>query len=130
MKQKESNNKPRILLVDDDKDMCESLSDVLTLGSKYNVSYSINPLEALEIIKKTDFVMAIIDFKMPNMNGLELLKHIKKLKPRMIVFLLTAFISNELVEQAKKEGAARVLSKFIWPAEILKYISATLDSIK
>ena len=127
MKQKEKNNKPRILLVDDDKDMCESLSDVLTLGSNYDVSYSINPLEALEIIKKTDFVMAIIDFKMPHMNGLELLKHIKKLKPNTIVFLLTAFISNELVEQAKKEGAARVLSKFIWPNEILKYISATLE---
>jgi len=126
MKQKEKNKKARILLVDDDKDMCESLSDVLTLGSNYDVVYSINPLEALEIIKKTDFSMAVIDFKMPDMNGLELLKRIKMLKPNIIVFLLTAFISNDLVEQAKKEGAARVLSKFIWPNEILKCISETL----
>jgi len=112
----------KILLVDDDKDMCESLADVIILDSNYNVSYITDPLKALETIKKEDFSLIIVDYKMPEMNGLDLLKNIKQVKPHIPVFILTAFISNELIEQAKKEGAAKILSKFIWPDEIIKHI--------
>ena len=113
---------PEILLVDDDKDMCESLADVITLDCPYNVSTTTRPFEALEMVKEKDFSLIIIDYKMPEMNGVELLKRLKQIKPDTIIFMLTAFISNELIEQAKKEGADRVLSKFIWPDEILKCI--------
>ena len=118
--------KAKILLVDDDRDMCESLSDVLTLDSNYNVSYTTDPLQALEMVKKGDFDLIIIDYKMPQMNGVELLKRIKELKAGVVIFMLTAFISNELIEQAKKEGADKVLSKFIWPDEILKYVKKSV----
>lgn len=118
-----SDNKgSKILLVDDDNDMCESLSDVLTMDSDYVVSHTTDPLNAIEIVKSQDFALIVCDFKMPNMNGVELLTHIKEIKPDALVFLLTAFISNELIEQAEKAGAAKVLSKFIWPDEILKHI--------
>ncbi|MFH1877610.1 MAG: response regulator [Candidatus Omnitrophota bacterium] len=116
----------RILLVDDDKDMCESLSDVLTLDSQYQVSYSTDPVNALEIFKNGDFSLVILDYKMPNMNGIELIKRMKESKPGSIIFMLTAFISTELVEQAKKVGADKVLSKFIWPDEIIKQIKETI----
>ena len=116
----------KILLVDDDKDMCESLADVLTLDSDYDVKYTTSPVTALEMTKAEDFSLIIIDYKMPEMNGVELLKRIKKVRPEVIVFMLTAFISNELIAQAKKEGADRVLSKFIWPEEILKHIKETI----
>lgn len=117
---------PTILLVDDDKDMCESLADVLTLDSEYQVEYTTEPYKAVEMAKQADFTLAIIDYKMPEMNGIELLKRLKQARPELSVFILTAFISHELIEQAKKEGADRVLSKFIWPDEILKYIKQTL----
>jgi two-component system NtrC family response regulator len=120
------NNHPKILLVDDDKDMCESLADVLTLDSSYNVSYTTEPLKALEMIEEEDYSLIIIDYKMPQMNGVELLKRMKTAKPELIIFMLTAFISNELIEQAKKEGANKVLSKFIWPDEILKHIKEVI----
>jgi len=118
--------KAKILLVDDDRDMCESLSDVLTLDSNYNVSYTTDPLQALEMVKKGNFDLIIIDYKMPQMNGVELLKRIKEVKADVVIFMLTAFISNELIEQAKKEGADKVLSKFIWPDEILKYVKKSV----
>lgn len=119
-------HKPRILLVDDDKDMCDSLADVLTIDSNYVAEYSTKPLEALEMVKKKHFDLIILDYKMPEMNGLELMKKIKEAKPDSVIFILTAFISNELIEEAKKEGANKVLSKFIWPDEILKHIKETV----
>lgn len=121
---KQKNN--RIFLVDDDKDMCESLADVLSLESGYSVTYSTDPFDALEKIKNGDFSLIIIDYKMPKMDGLELLKRIKQVKPEQDIFMLTAFISNELIAQAKKEGANKVLSKFTWPNEILKNVKETI----
>jgi CheY-like chemotaxis protein len=120
-------SKAKILLVDDDRDMCESLSDVLMLDSNYDVSYTTSPLKALEMATQGDFDLIIIDYKMPEMDGVELLKRIKQAKVGVVIFMLTAFISNELIEQAKKEGADRVLSKFIWPDEILKYIKEAIS---
>lgn len=116
----------KILLVDDDRDMCESLADVLSLDSEYNVNFTTDPIQALEMVKAEDYSLIIIDYKMPGMNGIDLLKRIKANKPASTVFMLTAFISNELIEQAKKEGANKVLSKFIWPDEILKFIKKTI----
>ena len=92
-----------ILLVDDDKDMCDSLADVLSLDTDYNIKTSTDPVKALDMVMNTDFELIIIDYKMPKMNGLDLLKCIKERKPDSKIFILTAFISNELIEQAKKE---------------------------
>ena len=50
-----------ILLVDDDKDMCESLTDVISLDSDYNVSYTTDPLKALEAVMDGHTVMPIKD---------------------------------------------------------------------
>jgi len=112
----------KILLVDDDKDMCESLADVLTVDTNYTVSFTTKAAKALEMAKNEDFDLIIIDYKMPEINGVDLLKSIKEIKPDSTIFILTAFISNELIAEAKKEGAKKVLSKFIWPDEIIKYI--------
>lgn len=114
------------MLVDDDKDMCQSLKDVLELDSDYNISYTTNPFKALEIIKTEDFLLIIIDYKMPKMDGTELIKHIKKIKKDTAIFLLTAFISTDLIKQAEKAGANKVLSKFIWPEDILIHVKETL----
>ncbi|MFH1664843.1 MAG: response regulator [Candidatus Omnitrophota bacterium] len=119
--------KPEILLVDDDRDMCESLSDVLSLDSTYSVTYCIDPLKVLEMLKTRTFALIILDYKMPGMNGMELIKEIIKFKPDSVIFMLTAFISTELINQAKKEGAVKVLSKFIWPDKILSHIKETLS---
>ena len=116
-----------ILLVDDDEDMCKSLSDVIATNSTCEVTYITDPLEALDELKSNEYSLAIIDYKMPKMNGLQLLKAVKERYPNLPVFILTAFITDELTEQVIKEGAVKVLSKFVWPNELIAYIR---DAIK
>lgn len=116
-----------ILIVDDDKDMCESLADVISLDSDYRVKYTTSPLKALKMIKGGSLSLAIIDYKMPEMDGVELLKRIKEASSALPVFILTAFISTELIREAKKEGAQKVLSKFMWPDELLKHIKSAVE---
>ena len=122
----EQKKESKILLVDDDKDMCESLADVLMLDSDYIANYTTDPFKALEMIKKEKFSLVVLDYKMPAMNGIELLQRMKKIDKNLTIFMLTAFISNELIDQAQNEGADKVLSKFIWPDELIKHIKEVL----
>ncbi|MBD3296616.1 MAG: response regulator [Candidatus Omnitrophica bacterium] len=122
-----SKEKPRILLVDDDKDMCESLADVLTLDTDFQVDHTTSPTNAIDRVRQQDYDLVILDYKMPEMNGIELLERLKNIRQDLTAFILTAFISHDLIEQAKELGASRVLSKFIWPDEILKSIKKVLD---
>ncbi|MDP8259184.1 MAG: response regulator, partial [Candidatus Aadella gelida] len=69
----------KILLIDDDKDMCSTLKDVLKLDTQFEVEYTISPLDALDKIKETNYDLIVVDYKMPEMNGIELLEHIKKM---------------------------------------------------
>lgn len=119
-------NMLKILLVDDDEDMCESLADVLKLDPAYDISYVTDPFKSLKMIESGNFSLVVVDYKMPEMNGVELLKRIKQVKPNLPCFMLTAFISNELIEEATKGGAEKVLSKFIWPKQILQHIKETI----
>ena len=116
----------KILLVDDDKDMCESLADVLMFDSSYKVEFNTSPENVLKNIDKEKFDLIIVDYKMPKMDGLELMRRIKKIHPKTPIFILTAFISNELVAEATREGATKILSKFIWPDEILQNIKEVI----
>ena len=118
---------PTILLIDDDKDMCDSLADVIRLETSYKVESATDPEKALEMVRKKSYSLIVIDYKMPRMNGLELLKKIKVTDPRPVIFILTAFISNEVIEQARNDGAKKVLSKFIWPDEILANIKEAIQ---
>ena len=114
----------KILVVDDDKDMCESLKDIFSLVKGTKVKYSIFPEKSLALIKKYNFDIVFVDYKMPKMNGVELIKKILEIKPHTNIFMLTAFISNTLINEAQNAGAKKVLSKFIWPDKLIKIIES------
>jgi CheY-like chemotaxis protein len=81
-----------ILLVDDDQDTCASMSDIfLDLG--YTVDMAPDGPDALEQPGRHQYRLALLDFKMPGMDGLELCRRLKKLQPSIVVLLITAFSS-------------------------------------
>lgn len=79
-----------ILLVDDEQDILDSLANALEL-LQYNVEREINPVKALERVKEGSFDLVITDERMPNMTGMQLLKHIKRYNEKIPVIITTAY---------------------------------------
>mgnify|MGYP000639576672 CR=1 FL=1 len=76
--------------------------------------------------QKNVYDIVLMDLQMPEMNGLEVLRAIKKTTPKTFVFMLTAFISVELIQYAKRDGAEKIFSKFTPPDELIKEINDLL----
>jgi CheY-like chemotaxis protein len=103
-------HEPLILLVDDDVDTCRNLSDILSdLG--YRVDFAHDGPSALELVRAKPYDVALLDLKMPGMDGLELYREIKRLGAGTVALLVTAYASHATTEQALKAGAWQVLAK-------------------
>src|SRR3989337_265097 len=95
--------KSSILVVDDKVGPREALR--MILKNKYEVVTAEDGDSALEYIGKKEFYVAIIDIKMAGMDGLQLLKRIKEVKPDIEVILMTAYASVETAKNALRYGA-------------------------
>src|SRR3974377_616725 len=101
-------NKPTILVVDDDVDTCRNLSDILTdLG--YAVDTAHDGPSALDKVRKRSYDLALLDFKMPGMDGLALYREIRKLRAETVPIIVTAFASAATTTEALAAGAIQVL---------------------
>ena len=101
---------PRILVVDDDRDICRNLSDILTdLG--YRVDYAHDGLSALELTRQRPYDVALLDLKMPGMDGLSLYRQIKKQHAGTVSLLVTAYANPATAEEALVAGAWKVVAK-------------------
>jgi two-component system response regulator HydG len=101
---------PTILVVDDEVDTCRNLSDILAdLG--YQVDSAHDGLSALELVRRKSYDVALLDFKMPGMDGLTLYREIKKLSAGTVAIVVTAYAGGETKTEALSAGAWQVLSK-------------------
>src|SRR5271165_237612 len=81
-----------ILVVDDDEDTCASMSDVF-LDVGYTVDLAHDGPGALELSGRHQYRLALLDYNMPGMDGLELCRRLKHAQPSIVVALITAFSS-------------------------------------
>jgi DNA-binding NtrC family response regulator len=114
-----------ILIIDDDWGMLQTLKYIL-LEKGYEVETTPNGFEAIERIKEKYFDIALIDIKMPGMNGVDVLKEIKELSLGTAKIIMTAFTKDKLVHKAKQEGAMAVISK---PLDFDKLFALTQRTI-
>lgn len=112
-----NSNDRHILVVDDEPLVSRSLSEMLTLAG-YPVSAANNGKEALAILKDYNIDVVITDIKMPEMDGYELLRHIRNSYPETSVIIITGYGSIESAVQAIKEGAYDYVTKPIIDSEI------------
>lgn len=116
----------RILVVDDEEIMRGSLCDWLNEDG-YIAEAVENGYKALELVKKEEFDLAIVDLKMPGMDGIELLKQLNVINPKLPVIIITAYATIDSAVMAMKEGAADYLVKPFNPEEISLIIKKLIE---
>lgn len=97
--------KHKILLIDDNPEYLELTSFYLK-NQGYTVGTATSGKEALSKIKKDKPAIVFLDLQMPKPDGLELLKKIKRIDPKLPVIIVSAYGDREKEEQAKMAGAA------------------------
>lgn len=102
--------KPRILIVDDEKDNLKALER--TLRGKFEVFSTTNPLEALELVKTVSFFVVLSDQRMPQMLGTHLLAEVAKIDPMISRVILTAYTeTSEMLDAINKAEIHRYIVK-------------------
>jgi two-component system, NtrC family, response regulator HydG len=101
---------PSILVVDDDVDTCQNLSDILT-DFGYDVDTAYNGPAALQRVREKPYDIALLDFKMPGMDGLTVYREIRKLRSATVAMIVTAYATSETRQEALQAGTWQVLSK-------------------
>lgn len=117
---------PHLLVVDDDVDTCKNLCDILTdLG--YRVDLAHEGQAALELVRKNSYDIALLDLKMPGMDGLTLYREIKKLRADTVAVIVTAYASSTTADDARAAGAWQILSKPVDFPKLLGLVDEALD---
>jgi len=100
----------RLLVVDDDLNLGESLRDVLT-DKGYEVVVVTQGTTALDFLAREHFDMALVDIRMPGLDGAATAKLIHALRPGLPVAMITGYELDDLARQALEEGAVAILKK-------------------
>ncbi len=101
---------PKILIIDDEKHLCWALEKAMRQEG-YQALSATSGKRGLELIKEEVPSLVILDLKMPEMDGLEVLKKAKEMLPRLPVIMLTAHGTIQTAIEAMKIGAADYLTK-------------------
>ncbi|MCD6379296.1 sigma-54-dependent Fis family transcriptional regulator [bacterium] len=111
----------KVLIIDDEKKIVKLLSDKIS-GEGHNVQTSLSAEEGLGIIKKSPPDIVLCDLKLGGMDGLELLRAVKKEYPQTDFIIMTAYASAKTAVTAMKEGAYEYLIKPFQMEEVLLLI--------
>lgn len=117
---------PTILVVDDDRGNLLSLEKIFHKES-FNVHLVEDAFKALEILRKERIDVVLTDMKMPQMDGIELLRVLKSISPETEVVLMTAFGTIEKAVEAIKEGAYDFITKPFKRLLLIKVINKALE---
>lgn len=118
----------RILIVDDDPSLVEALR--AALGPYYEILTSNTGLDALELIARQPLDLVLLDYLLPDVSGLTILRTIKKLFPSVLVILITAFGSEDVSVESFRGGARDYLKKPINVSELLARMERLLTARK
>ena len=102
--------RPSILIVDDDEVIQETLLDVLKKRG-YDIFLAGSGKEALETIKKNIIDLVLLDMRLPDVDGLDVLKKVKELDSEILVIMMTAYSDIQTAVAAMKSGAYHYINK-------------------
>lgn len=122
-----TSDSPAVLVVDDDVDISTNLCDILSdIGYRTDMAHD-GP-SALHLLEERSFDLALLDFKMPGMDGASLLQEIRKLDPGLVAIMVTAYAGDEGIQQALDAGTWKVLSKPVDIPKLLQLLKQALEN--
>jgi excisionase family DNA binding protein len=120
-------SKIRILVVDDDEVIRRLFKDTLE-EEGHSVATASTSAEGVECVKMEDFTLVFLDLKMPDMNGAELLKQLRSLKPRLPVTIITGYPGSKMMEMALRQGPLGVMEKPFDASDIVAAVNSFLHA--
>src|ERR1051325_9878563 len=118
--------KGKILIVDDELVVRDSLGKWFT-SEGYTARPASGAREALEVIQQTEFDIALIDIKMPGMDGMELQARLREADPDLTVIIMTGYAAVDTAVQALKLGAYDYITKPVDPDELSHLVANALE---
>lgn len=117
--------KKRILVIDDEQDICLLLERFLNKKG-YECTASSDEVKGFNLIKNNNYDLVITDLKLPTISGIELLQKIKILSPKTKVIIITGYSDIKTAVEAMRFGAADYVSKPLYPDELLSVVKEAL----
>jgi DNA-binding NtrC family response regulator len=118
--------KGRILIVDDEDVVRDSLHRMF-VDEGFGVRSAASGREGLDGLTPGVFDVALIDIRMPGMDGMELQEHLRQADPEMLVIIMTGYASVETAVQGLKNGAWDYIVKPVDPDELLHLINRAVE---
>ena len=126
MKGRKQAKKPSILVIDDDEDIRKVLSEILK-DNGYNADSAETGGEALRKAEKKFYNLALIDIRLPDIDGVELLTKIKETKPKMRKIIITGYPTLKNAVEALNKGADAYIMK---PLNIDKMLATIEEQLE
>ncbi len=117
--------KAHILVIDDDR-IVRSLFQATLEGQGHSVVTVGTGAEGLQYIKQRDFDLVFLDLKLPDIDGAEVFREIKNVRPTLLVTIITGYPASEMMERAMKEGPLGVMNKPFSGSDIIAAVGSFL----
>lgn len=118
----------KILIIDDERAICSSLQ--FALEDDYEVKATTSPQEGLEWIKQDRFDLCLLDLKIGEVDGIQVLTELKKLQPDLLVIMMTAYGSISSSVEAIKKGAYSYLTKPLHMEELFSLLKQAMQFLE
>lgn len=111
-----------ILIVDDDPSILSTLREILEVNG-YSVESAVDGTGAIAMVKAAPYRIALLDIKLPDMEGTELLAGVRKIRPGIKCIMVTGFASLENAIKSLNAGASAYVMKPVNPKNLLDTIN-------
>ncbi|WP_187360012.1 response regulator [Chitinolyticbacter meiyuanensis] len=119
--------KKRVLLVDDHKIVRSGLRTLIELEDDMAVAgEAASGLEAIQLVRKNDYDVVVLDISMPDKNGVDTLRDLQRIRPELPVLILSGFAQEQYALNLIRSGCRGYLSKDADPDEIIKALRVIL----
>lgn len=111
----------RVLIVDDNRELAENIAEILE-AEGYDARVAFHPEAAIAIARETPYDVAILDVRLPGMDGVSLFEELSRLHPKATYLLMTAFTTDDRITHALAHGVSAVLPKPIPFDKLMRFL--------